>query len=86
MVLKCNSHNFNLQSFAIIIKITLHVYASTSWDYGVKCYNLLFEIMLIRLAPAIIIINIFYQLTSTVKFKSASFNYTRRLNETNTWR
>ena len=42
--------------------------------------------MLIRLAPAIIIINNFYQLTSTVKFKSASFNYTRRLNETNTWR
>ena len=56
MVLKCNSYNFNLQSFAIIIKITLHVYASTNLDYGVKCYNLLFEIMLIRLAPAIIII------------------------------
>ena len=43
MVLKCNSYNFNLQSFAIIIKITLHVYASTNWDYGVKCYNLLFD-------------------------------------------
>lgn len=56
MVLKCNSYNFNLQSFAISIKITLHVYALTNWDYGVKCYNLLFQIMLIKLAPAIIII------------------------------
>lgn len=45
MVLKCNSYNFNLQLFAIIKKITLYA----NWDYGVKCYNLLFQIMLINL-------------------------------------
>jgi len=70
MVLKCNSYNFNLQSFSIIIKITLY-YALTNWDYGVKCYNLLFQMMLIKLAPAIIII------------LSTYFN---SLIETNTWR